>query len=486
MIIVSITGPSMQEALQQVASSSKYADMFEFRLDLMGRPNIAQLLSSTHRPTIATCRPEWQGGKFTGSERERIGMLDFAAVFGATYVDIELGVAPSILKEFIRRKKETPVIVSHHRIDGPPSDVARIYRDLHSTGADVIKMAYVASDGYELHHAIDFLARATSDKRKAVAIAMGEFGEPSRILYKKFGGWATYASSEDGKSAAPGQLPASQLRDPYRADRLDRKTKIFGVVVGAPMRQSKGTHVHNPLFRRAKTNAVYCRFPVMDLKKFMNFVVPHVGGLSVTIPHKETIMRYLDQIDPVAKGIGAVNTVVRRGKKLIGSNTDAPAALDAIEKVMPVKGKRVFIIGAGGAARAIAYEAKQRGAEVLITNRSLSRAIQLAKEFGLEVVKMANVRQVKFDILVNATPIGMAPDIDESPVPKTILRNKVVFDVVFNPPMTKLLRDARSVGAQIVQGTEMYIGQAAAQSLLYAGVKPSKAFMRKILKMLDA
>lgn len=486
MIIVSITGSSMQEALQQVASSSKYADMFEFRLDLMDRPNIARLLSSTRKPTIATCRPEWQGGKFTGSERERIGMLDLAAVFGAHYVDIELGVAPSIIKEFIRRKKETPVIVSHHLLSRPPSDVTRIYRDLHSTGADVIKMAYIASDGYEIHHAIDFLAKARGDKRKAVAVVMGEFGEPSRILYKKFGGWATYASTEDEKSAAPGQLPASHLRDPYRADQLDRKTEIFGVVVGAQMRQSKGTYLHNPLFRRAKRNAVYCRFPVRDLRKFMKLVAPHVSGLSVTIPHKESIIRYLDQIDSVAEGIGAVNTVIRRGKRLIGTNTDAPAALDAIEKVMRVKGKRVFIIGAGGAARAIAYEAKQRGAEVLIVNRTMARASHLAKEFGLEAVKMANLRSVKFDILVNATPVGMFPDINESPVPKTILRNKVVLDVVYNPPMTRLLRDARSVGARIVQGTEMYIGQAAAQSHLYSGVRPSTAFMKNILKKLDA
>ncbi len=486
MIIVSITGPSMLEALQQVASSSKYADMFEFRLDLMDRPNIARLLSSTHKPTIATCRPEWQGGKFMGSERERIGMLDFAAVFGATYVDIELGVAPSVLKEFIRRKKETSVIVSHHFLEGPPSDVTRIYRDLHSTGADVIKMAYIASDGHEIHHAIDFLTRARSDNRKAVAIAMGEFGEPSRILYKKFGGWGTYASTEDGKSAASGQLPVSRLRDPYRADQLDRKTEIFGVVVGAPVRQSKGTYLHNPLFERAKRNAVYCCFPVKDLKKFMKFVGPHVSGLSVTIPHKESIMRYLDRVDPVARGIGAVNTVVRRGNKLLGTNTDAFAAMDAIEKVVRVKGKRVFIIGAGGAARAIAYEAKQRGAEVLITNRTVAKAIQLAKEFELEVVKMANVRQANFDILVNATPVGMFPGNDESPVPKAILKNKIVFDVVYNPPVTKLLQDARSVGARIIQGTEMYIGQAAAQSHLYAGVKPSKAFMNKILKKLDA
>ncbi len=481
MIIVSITGPSMQEALEQITGSSPYADMFEFRLDMMTRPNIAWLLSSTDKPTIATCRPLREGGMFNGAEREQIGILDLASVYGATYVDIELSASPRIIEDFVRRKKETAVIVSHHLIDGTLFDVNRLYKALHTTGADVIKLAYEATDAYENHLAFDFLAKAAADKRKAVAIALGDVGEPSRVLYKKFGGWGTYASTEDGKSAAPGQIPGRQLKELYRADKLNAKTKVFGVV-GNPLKQSKGVFIHNPLFQAAKKNAVYCKFQTKDIEKFMRRIVPHIEGFSVTIPHKQNVMKYLDRVDSAAKAIGAVNTVIRGDRKLVGTNSDAPGALDAIEAVTNVKGKRMLILGAGGAGRAIAYEAKQRGAQVIIANRSSAKARQLADEFGLEFVNWNALKKVQFDILANATSVGMLPQVDESPVSKSILKKKVVFDAVYNPPMTRLLRDAKSVGAKIIHGTEMYLNQAALQSALYIGRKPDVQFMRKLLR----
>lgn len=481
MIIVSIVGPSMQQALAQVKGSTPYADMFEFRLDLIDRPNVAGLLASTRKPTIATCRPLREGGRFNGVERERIGILELASVFGAHYVDVELSTSPQIIQEFVRRRKETAVIVSHHLLDGTLFDISRIYKALDTTGADVIKLAYEAEDSYENHLAFDFLARAKADGRKAVAVAMGEAGAPSRVLYKKFGGWATYAATEDGQSAASGQIPASQLRNLYRSNALTKSTKVYGVV-GNPIRQSKGVLLHNPLFRRAKRNAVYCKFRVSNIEKFMHQIVPHLFGFSVTLPHKQNVMKFLDQVDPTSEAIGAVNSVARRGRKLVGMNTDAPGALDAIEKVVRVKGKRILILGAGGAARAIAYEAKNRGAFVLIANRTEAKARRLSKDFECEFVEWESIAKSEFDILVNATSVGMFPNVDQSPVSKTILRKKIVFDAVYNPPMTRLLRDAKSVGATIIHGTEMYLNQAGLQSKLYTGRKPNTSFMRRLLQ----
>lgn len=482
MIIVSIVGPSMQEALAQVAGSLPYADLFEFRLDLMTRPNIANLISSARKPTIVTCRPAWEGGGFSGSERERIGMLDFASVFGAHYVDIELNSSASIVADFIRRQKETKVIVSHHLLDGELFDVRQIYKALHATGADVIKLAYEATDSYENHMAFDFLELAKHDKRKGIAITLGDVGEPSRILYRKFGGWATYAATEDGKSAATGQIAASELKELYRADRLTPGTKVFGVV-GNPVNLSKGIFVHNQLFHRANSNAVYCRFKVVNIDRFMRWMSPHLQGFSVTLPHKQSVMGYLDKVDTFGKAIGAVNTIVRRGNKLVGTNTDATGALDAIEQVARVKGKRVLILGAGGAARAIVYEAKRRGAEVIVTNRTATAGQQLAREIACELVKWSSRTGVEFDVLVNATPVGMAPHTDESPFPKKFLKGKIVFDVVYNPPMTRLLKEARSVGARIVPGTVMYLNQAALQCEMYTGRKPDMNIMRKLLQI---
>lgn len=481
MIIVSITGPTMQDALAQANASERYADMFEFRLDLIVRPNIAALLASTRKPTIVACRPVWEGGGFSGTERERISMLELASVFGATYVDIELNANPRIVNDFISRQNETKVIASLHLLDGSLFDVRRVYQALHNTGADVIKLAFEVEDAYENRLAFDFLSRARKDKQKAIAVAIGEAGEASRILYKKFGGWATYASSELGGSAASGQISASILKRLYRADKLSPSTKVYGVV-GNPIRQSKGVFIHNPLFQAARLNAVYSRFKVENLELFIRRIVPEMQGFSVTIPHKQNIMKYVDQIDSTAKGIGAVNTVVRRGSTLKATNTDAVGALDAIENVVSVKGKRMLILGAGGAARAIAYEAKRRGAHVMISSRNDGKARRLAADFGLEFVKRNNADNAEFDILVNATPVGMTPHDHESPVPKSMLKRKVVFDAVYNPPLTRLLRDAKSVGAKTIPGTEMYLNQAALQSKLYTGRKPNTKLIRKLLQ----
>lgn len=188
MIIVSITGSTMQEALAQVACSSPYADMFEFRLDLMMKPNIARLLASTKKPTISTCRPEREGGGFGGTERERIGLLELASVYGAQYVDIELNSSPSVIADFVRHRKESKVIASCHLLDGTLFEVGRVYEALRATGADIIKLAYQGEDAFENHLAFEFLGKAKSDRQQAVAMMLGDAGEPSRVLYKKYGG----------------------------------------------------------------------------------------------------------------------------------------------------------------------------------------------------------------------------------------------------------------------------------------------------------
>jgi 3-dehydroquinate dehydratase/shikimate dehydrogenase len=480
MIIVSVTGPRMSDALEQVAASDIWADVFEFRFDLIRKPELAMLLLSTRKPVIATCRPVWEGGEFRGSEEERLDMLAAASLLGAEYVDIELRAGARALRQFLGRRRESSVIVSYHAPPGARFSVAPLYRRMRGTGADILKFAFVARDAWENRIAFDFLRRAERDRQRAIAVAMGEAGEPSRVLYRVFGGWGTYAAPESGRAAAPGQLTARVLSDLYRTERLRPSTKIFGVA-GNPVSQSRGILVHNPLFARAEKNAVYCRFLVTDLRKFFSRMVPLLHGFSVTHPHKVEIAKYLDSMDPLSRVIGAVNTVIRRRGRLRGTNTDAPAALDAIEHVSSVKGKRILIMGAGGAARAIAYEAARRGAQVLVTGRNPRAARRLAREFGIVYVPVSGLRDVEADILVNATPVGMAPHSHESPFPPRMLKGKTVFDAVYNPPLTRLLREAAGRGAKIVRGTDMYINQAARQFALYAGVPANISLMKKLL-----
>jgi len=481
MLIVSITGSSMKEALRQIKQSYPYTDLFEFRCDLIGHSDISSLMRAAKKPCIVTYRTEAEGGEYRGPPDDLLAHLLTASFLGAQYVDIERRLGLRFLREFIRRRRgETRVIHSLH-MRGVPRNVKRVYEHLDVPEADVLKFAYRANDASDIHCAQEFLALAKKRKRKAVAIAMGEYGEASRVLYRVWGGWGTFASSTEGNQSAQGQLPANAMKDVLRSHTLDASTRIFGVI-GNPLSQSKGVFLHNPLFHQRKINAVYCRFPVRNVGKFMETIAPQLSGWSVTIPHKQKILQYLSSVDKTAIAIGAVNTVIRRGNGFHGTNTDAPGALEAIEAVRRVRGKTMLILGAGGAARAIAFEAKKRGAQVLVANRTEEKARSIAKAFNLLSIPWENIRNQEFDFLVNATSIGMAPKANVSPIPKMHLRGKIVFDAVYNPRFTMLLRQAKRSGARIISGMEMYMNQAALQSKYYSGHLPRKANMKRILK----
>ncbi len=480
MLIVSIIGPSMRESLKQIKSSFPHADLFEFRCDLIRKPDVSSLMRAAKRPCIITYRTVQEGGKYSGSRDELLAHLLTASFLGAHYVDIERRLGLRFLHEFVRRRGDTRVILSRHMC-GVPRDVNRVYKDLDVAEADVLKVAYRATGASDIMFAKEFLSLAKKRKRRAMGIAMGEYGEATRVLYRIWGGWATFASSNGGIESAEGQLPVRTMKNIFRADTLNASTRIFGVT-GNPLSQSKGIFLHNPLFRQSKTNAVYCRFPVKDVRKFMKKVAPQLSGWSVTIPHKETIIQYLSSLDRTAKEIGAVNTVIRRGKGFRGTNTDAPGALDAIEQVRRVKGKTMLILGAGGAARAIAFEANKRGARVLVANRTERKAQSLARGLKLSAIPWKDIRNVQFDFLVNATSVGMAPKTNAAPITTIPLRGKIVFDAVYNPRDTMLLRQAKRSGARVISGMEMYINQAALQSKYYIGKLPSKATIRRILE----
>jgi 3-dehydroquinate dehydratase/shikimate dehydrogenase len=341
-------------------------------------------------------------------------------------------------------------------------------------------MAYMAEDVADNAVAFQFLGHARRAGKRAVAIAMGEAGEPSRILYRKFGGWATYASADADTPSAPGQIPASLLDGLYRARELTRRTKVYGVL-GNPVGHSRGIFVHNPLLHAAGRDAVYCRFPARNLRRFFGEFMPIVAGCSVTLPFKEKVGRYLDATDTVARAVGAVNTIYRRGKRLCGTNTDAAAALDAVERVRPVAGMRVCVLGAGGAARAIVFEARRRGARVTVANRTAGRGERLAREFGVQALDITAVRAEEFDILMNATSVGMTPRESETPLKVSGAKGKIVFDAVYNPPVTRFLREARRAGARIISGTEMYVHQGARQFRLFNRLSPDLGRMRRLL-----
>ena len=269
---------------------------------------------------------------------------------------------------------------------------------------------------------------------------------------------------------------------------IDQHTGLYGVI-GNPVRHSLSPALHNAAFSATGLNAVYLAFETGDIEECLKGIrALGIKGASITIPFKTTVMPFLDEIDPLAKRIGAVNTIVNDSGRLKGYNTDALGALKALEENVKLAGMTCLIIGAGGAARAIGFMLKEQDVAVSIVNRSRKRGEALAASLGCPFVPLDEISGTKGGLLVQTTSVGMYPDIDQCPVPENILENgMVVMDIVYLPAETRLLNLARDRGCVIISGVDMFINQGAEQFRLWTDLDPPFASMRHALKeaMLD-
>ncbi len=313
-----------------------------------------------------------------------------------------------------------------------------------------------------------------------VLLAMGETGFPTRVLSTLFGGVYTYAAPNAAEGTAAGQVSARQLRNLYRVEKLSRDAKIFGVIAD-PVRHSISPAVHNRAFQSRRIDAVYLPFLVhpVQLKDFFLLAekLP-LAGFSVTIPHKQKILRYLDHVDPLARRIGAVNTVWRKSGKWRGANTDTFGVTGPLAKRLRLAKASVLVVGNGGAARGAAYALAEAGVKLAITGRNVDRVRVLARATGAELLTRDQCETRKFDVLVHATPLGMMPRTDQC-----FFRDRIpaelVFDMVYNPLETVLLARARSQGAETISGIEMFIEQAVRQFEIFCGETAPRAVMER-------
>ena len=483
--IAVVVAESTPEAfLRQAARLSRRARLLELRLDSLG--SVAAIVRVLERlaqqplrvPWIATCRPRSQGGGFEGSASTQLAVLALAARAGATWVDVD----GETLEQFPPRLRAAllpPVgrIVSHHDFKRTPRSLGALYRRLARLGADWVKIAVTArtqADNARL------LAMTRRHRRRIISVAMGTVGLPGRVLALGAGSALTYAAPEDGRGTAPGQPTLSELRQTYRAERLNSRTRVYGLL-GNPVAHSLSPAMHNAAFARARLNAVYLPFEARRPRELLDCIVPlRVSGLSVTHPHKQAILRHLDAIDPLAETIGAVNTVVvRGGGKLYGYNTDYVGVLRTLQRYAALEGARVLLVGSGGAARACAFALATAGAFISVTSRRPAAARLLTRAVGGEVVPRGALRRRRFDAIINCTPIGQAPEVEPSPLRAEELNARVVFDLVYNPVETKLLRLARRRGCRAVPGWQMLVEQGAAQFEIWTGLRAPLAVMRR-------
>ena len=422
---------------------------------------------------IATCRRVEGGGRFAGDIARELFWLIAARAVGCAWCDVEIETLRELPDQSVREYAVPPrVLLSVHDFARTPALPKSLNARLHGE-ADAVKIAAQAQrlpDGLRLLK----LARKS---RNFVAVPMGEVGLPLRILALREGSALAYAPV--GEATAPGQLSLRVMKELYRAHELNRATKVYGVI-GEPIGHSLSPLLHNTGFAAARANAVYLPFLVHKLSEFLA-AVPEIGvrGFSVTLPHKQTILKYLKTCDELAARIGAVNTVtVARDGSLHGSNTDYLGILRALETRMKLAGSRVLIFGAGGSARAAAFALARAGAHAVICARREVAARELARACGGDVVPRRALLTEKFAAVLNTTPVGMHPHAGISPLAAGELHCRVVMDLIYRPQRTELLQIAARKGIAGISGVEMFVAQGVAQWEMWTGKHAPEARMR--------
>ncbi len=414
---------------------------------------------------IATCRRVPAGGKFRGGVARQLELLLGAAAAGCEWVDLEIESAEKISREqILGLRRAARVLVSFHDFRRTPADLRRVSARLARVGGDGIK---IAAQCRGLRDAIRVLETARPGRR-VVAVPMGDVAAAARVLSLRAGSALSYAPV--GEATAPGQISLEQMTSLYRADRLTRRTRVYAVI-GDPILHSLSPQLQNAAFRARGMDAVYVPVLVRDLRDFISAIGPlGISGFSVTLPHKEAILRYLDDCDPLAAEIGAVNTVVvRGGGKLYGYNTDYVGVLRALQRRLPLVGSSVLVLGAGGSARAVAFALARAGANIRICARRIEQARALAQAVGGEAIERRQLRSEFFDAIVNTTPVGMFPRMGESPLETRELNCRLVFDLIYRPAETRLLQLAARRGIETISGLQMFVVQGMAQWEIWTG-----------------
>jgi 3-dehydroquinate dehydratase/shikimate dehydrogenase len=456
----------------------------EFRLDYLASPERgiqAMRKFLTRHPdcvVLATCRRRQNHGRFHGSIEEQIRVLESARDAGAKAVDVEIESAENCVERLTHLRSGVCLLISYHNYGGTPPRLDSILRRMTAVPADGYKVVTTARKPSDNHRVL-MLAKS-NPKTPTILLAMGETGFATRVLSPAFGGMYTYAAPNAATGTASGQICSKQLRTLYRIGKFTRDAHIYGVIAD-PVRHSISPAVHNRAFQARRTDAVYLPFLVNAgrLKDFMLLATKlPLSGFSVTIPHKQKIIRYLDQVDPLARRIGAVNTVWRKAGKWRGANTDAAGVTVPLDRTVKLSKSSVLVVGNGGAARGAAFAMAEAGAKVSITGRNLDRVRALASVSGGEPLSLEQTQARTFDVLIHATPLGMQPRVTECFFPGRIPA-KLVFDLVYNPMETELLRRARQQGAQVIAGIEMFLEQASRQFEIWTGEKAPRAVMEK-------
>jgi 3-dehydroquinate dehydratase/shikimate dehydrogenase len=465
-----VTGRTMAE-VRAARDAVRDADLVELRLDFVDRPDVAGALHGRRLPVVITCRARWEGGHFDGSEDDRKRVLDSALGLGAEFVDVEA--AADFAKELIEKTGGRRIVISEHKFDLPPGDVHGRFAALRQTGAEIAKLAVQVDRLEQLSTLFDVAEEAGPD-RDRILIGMGPAGLASRVLSARLGSRWTYA----GDAVAPGQVSTARLLRDFRFRRIAADASLYAVV-GNPIVHSRSPIMHNAGFASAGLNAVYVPLEARDPEDFVRFA-RHSGlaGASITTPFKVGLMSYMDEVEPLARRVGAINTLVIRDGRWIGANTDVEGFLAPLEGRLRLAGTRATVLGSGGAARAVLVALLDRGADVTLSARRRTAAEAIVSEVG-GVVGAWPPPASSWDLLVNATTVGSHASPGD-PMTGAPLDGRVVYELVYAPADTLLLQRARRADCETIGGIDMLIAQAERQFELWTGQRPATGLFRDV------
>lgn len=503
LICAAIESETREEMVKSMEKAKEEgADLVELCIDSMSLFHLSEielLLKQRTLPAIVSFRLNSQKNSCKGDLKHRcLQVLKLAVDLDVEFVEIDFELAFDVIDELMQKRENSKIIVSSYVKSGVccKEKLGNLLVCLQSTGADIIKVvtevAYI-TDVSPVFHIL------THSQVPVIVRAIGDRGLISQLLGPKYGAFMVYGSL--GGKSIHGLPPIVSIKNVYELDNVDIDTKVFGVVSN-PVGHSKGPLLHNPAFRYCGYNGIYVPLLVDNIKEFLRvYSCTDFAGFSIGLPHKESAVACCDEVDPLAKSIGAVNTIVRRPSdgKLVGYNTDCDACITAIEdalrerqvsngdtpNVSPIAGRLFVLVGAGGAGRALAFGAKSKGARVVIFNRNFERAESLARAVSGEALPIEELDAFCPEngmILANCSAIGMEPDVHLTPVSKENLRSyDLVFDAVYTPRNTRLLQEAVEVGVTVVSGVEMFIRQALGQFRLFTNGLAPEDFMRKVV-----
>ena len=476
-VCVAVAATNAADMIAKAEALVRDNPFIEFRLDYIRQPGSAlpklRRFLEYHPEVLAigTCRRTKGGGKFRGSVAAEADILVKAAAAGCQLLDVELPSAAAMKPKDLQRVRHAAAVVLSFHDFRATRKLEETYKKMTALPADFYKIVGTATHLADNVTMMRFLEQK-SHERSVIGVCMGEQGIISRVLGVRAGSAFTFAAAGAGEETAPGQLDSRTLRDVYRIEQVENSTRVYGVA-GDPVEHSLSPVMMNAAFRRETVNAVYVALHAKSLNDLMVCVreIP-IHGLSITMPYKEEILKHLDNVEPLAEKIGAVNTVIRaQDGKLYGFNTDVAGVVRPLEQRLTLKGAKILVLGAGGAARAAVFGLRERAAEVFIVNRSSGAGQKLAKKSKSKFLTQSQMRKLQFDAIINATPVGMGSS-KQSPLKEKEINCRYLLDMVYVPAETRLVKLARARGVQVIPGSEMFVQQGARQFEIWTG-KPA-------------